>query len=146
MLTATLAAVLLASAAGPVDARLELLPDADRLNLRLCFTSAAAHRLSYQLEVRSQGRAGTSRSRQSGELVSGPETQCPLNNRLGVAPDSRIEATLTWSIDGEQQTPLHQTYPSSQPTGPTPSGPGPSPAGQQPAEEVLVVRTDSNLR
>ena len=61
MLTATLAAMLLASA-GPVDARLELLPEADRLNLQLCFSSAEPHRLSYQLEVRSKGHAGTSRT------------------------------------------------------------------------------------
>jgi hypothetical protein len=146
MLTATLAAMMLASAAGPVDARLELLPEADRLNLRLCFSSAETHRLSYQLEVRSHGRAGTSRSRQSGELTSGPETQCPLNNRLGIAPDSRIEATVTWSIDGEQQTPLHQSYPATEPADSTPPPASPLPAGPEPAEGAMVVRADSDLR
>ncbi len=141
MLTATLAAMLLASAAGPVDARLELVPEADRLNLRLCFSSAKVHKLSYQLEVRAQGRAGTSRSRQSGELTSAPQTQCPLNNWLGVAPDSHIEATVTWTIDGEGQTPLHQSYPSTEPAG----SPTPAPR-QSPAAESMVARTDSNLR
>ncbi len=141
MLTATLAAMLLASAAGPVDARLELLPEADRLNLRLCFSSAEAHRLNYQLEVRSQGRAGTSRSRQSGSLISGPEIQCPLNNRLGIAPDSHIEATVTWTIDGHEQTPLRQSYPSSEPA----DSPTPAPR-QSPAADAMVVKTDSNLR
>ena len=141
MLTATLAAMLLASA-GPVDARLELLPEADRLNVRLCFSSAEPHRLSYQLEVRSKGHAGTSRSRQSGELTSGPETQCPLNNRLGIAPDSQIEATVTWSVDGQQQVPLHQTYPASQPTDSAPSAPDSTPA----AADHLFVRADPNRR
>lgn len=141
MLTATLAAMLLASTAGPVDARLELLHEADRLNLRLCFSSAEAHRLSYQLEVRSHGRAGTSRSRQSGELTSGPATQCPLNNRLGIAPDSHIEATVTWTVDGQAQTPLHQSYPSTEPAG------TPTPAPRQPpAADAMVARTDSSLR
>jgi len=140
MLTATLAAMLLATATGPVDARLELLPEADRLNLRLCFSSDEPHRLSYQLEVVSKGSAGTSRSRQSGELTSGPETQCPLNNRLGIATDSHIEATVIWSIDGQQQTPLHQTYPSTEPAGSAPPAQGPAPDG------TLVVRADSNLR
>lgn len=141
MLTATLAAMLLASATGPVDARLELRPEADRLNLRLCFTSAEAHRLSYQLEVVSKGRAGTSRSRQSGELTSGPETQCPLNNRLGIATDSHIEATVTWSVDGQQQTPLHQTYPSTEPAGSAPPAQSPTPG-----TDTSVVMADSNLR
>ena len=141
MLTATLAAMLLASA-GPVDARLELLPEADRLNVRLCFSSAEPHRLSYQLEVRSKGHAGTSRSRQSGELTSGPETQCPLNNRLGIAPDSQIEATVTWSVGGQQQVPLHQTYPASQPTDSAPSAPDSTPA----AADHLFVKVDSNRR
>lgn len=141
MLTATLASMLLASAAVPVDARLELVPEADRLNLRLCFSSAEAHKLSYHLEVRAQGRAGTSRSRQSGELTSAPRAQCPLNNWLGVAPDSYIEATVTWTIDGEEQTPLHQSYPSTEPAG----SPTPAPR-QSPAAESMVARTDSNLR
>ncbi|WP_407294512.1 curli-like amyloid fiber formation chaperone CsgH [Stutzerimonas zhaodongensis] len=141
MLTATLAAMLLASATGPVDARLELRPEADQLNLRLCFSSAEAHRLSYQLEVVSKGRAGTSRSRQSGELTSGPETQCPLNNRLGIATDSHIEATVTWSVDGQQQTPLHQTYPSTEPAGSAPPAQNPTPGA-----DTSVVMADSNLR
>lgn len=113
MLTNALATVLIATAAtaAPVEARLELQPDNDRLQLRLCFTSPEAHRLTYQLEVRTIGQAGTSRSRQSGQLTSGPETQCPLNNRVGLAADSRIEATLTWSVDGEEQPALHHAYP-----------------------------------
>ena len=113
ILITALATVLFASAANaaPVEARLELLPENDRLQLRLCFSSAAPHQLTYELEVRTIGRAGTSRSRQSGKLTSGPEVQCPLSNRIGLAEDSRIEATLTWSIDGEQQPAVHQAYP-----------------------------------
>lgn len=112
-LITALTSVLLATTAtaAPVEARLELLPDQAQLQLRLCFSGAAAHQLTYELEVRTIGRAGTSRSRQSGKLTSGPEVQCPLNNRIGLAEDSRIEATLTWSIDGEQQPELHQAYP-----------------------------------
>lgn len=115
MVTVTLAALLLAAAA-PVAARLELSPDDNRLNLRLCFSSEEAHQLTYNLDVSTIGRAGTSRSRQSGKLTSGPEAQCPLNNRIGLAEDSRIEATLIWTVDGEEQTPLHETYPPAQPT------------------------------
>lgn len=143
MLTTTaLATVLLATAAAPVGVRLELLPDDSRLNVRLCFNSPEPHQLAYQLEVRTIGRAGTSRSRQSGKLTSGPEAKCPLNSRIGLANDSRIEATLTWSVDGEDQPALHQAYPSTQPTSPTPSSP---PSDQQAASE-LFVRTDSQLR
>ncbi|MCQ4316444.1 curli-like amyloid fiber formation chaperone CsgH [Stutzerimonas zhaodongensis] len=142
MLTTALATVLLATAASaaPVEARLELLPDNDRLHLRLCFSSAKPHQLTYQLEVRTIGKAGTSRSRQSGRLTSGSEAQCPLNNRLGLAKDSRIEATLTWSVDGEEQPALHQAYPAVQPTSPTP--------GSSPGEEQTeqIARADSHLR
>lgn len=147
MLTTALATVLLAAAASaaPVEARLELRPDDDRLHLRLCFNSAEPHQLTYQLEVRTIGRAGTSRSRQSGKLTSGPEAQCPLNNQLGLADDSRIEATLTWSVDGEEQPALHQAYPSAQPTSPGTPTPSSPPNDQQTASS-LNVRADSYPR
>lgn len=146
MLTPILAALMLTTAAAPVEARLELSPDDDQLRLRLCFSSSQPRPLTYHLEVLTRGRAGTSRSRQSGELVSGPVEQCPLNNRLGLADDSRIEATLTWSVDGEEQPPLHQAYPATQPAGPVPPEPalppleGPRPSGE------LFVSADSDLR
>lgn len=147
MFTATIATVLLATAtaAAPVEARLELLPDNGHLNLRLCFSSANPHQLTYHLEVRSLGRAGTSRSRQSGKLVSGPEAQCPLNNRLSLAADSSIEATVTWAVDGEEQTPLHQVYPPAQPTSPAPPPPG-SPTERQPEADELIVTANSHPR
>lgn len=113
MTTSTLAGVLLATTAvaGSVEPRLELVADQGRLNLRLCFSSATPHRIGFHLEVSTLGQAGTSRSRQSGELVSGPSLQCPLNNRFGLAADSRVEATVTWTVDDVEQPPLHQTYP-----------------------------------
>lgn len=135
MLTTALATVLLATAASaaPAEARLELLPDDKRLDVRLCFNSPEPHQLSYQLEVRTIGRAGTSRSRQSGKLTSGPEAKCPLNSRIGLANDSRIEATLTWTVDGEEQPALHQAYPSAQPTSPGTPTPSSPPSDQQAA-------------
>ena len=147
MLTTALATVLLATAAtaAPVEARLELLPEDSRLNLRLCFSSAAPHQLTYQLEVRTIGRAGTSRSRQSGQLTSGPEAQCPLNNRVGLAEDSRIEATLSWTVDGEEQPAVHQVYPSTQPTSPSPQPPA-SPPSEPLPDGHLVVKSDSDVR
>ncbi len=146
MLATALAAVLLATtaSAAPVEARLELLPEDTRLKLRLCFSSPEPRRLNYQLEVRTIGRAGTSRSRQSGQLTSGPEAQCPLNNRVGLAEDSRIEATLTWSIDGVEQPALHQAYPSTQSTTPTP--PPASPPSEPLADTDLIAKSDSPQR
>ena len=146
MLTLTLATLMLATDAAPVEAQLELSPDDDRLRLQLCFSSSEPHPLTYHLEVRTSGRAGTSRSRQSGKLISGPVAQCPLNNRLGLPEDSRIEATLTWSVDGEEQPPLHQAYPTTQPTGPAPPEPAPSPLEQPRAPDELFVSADSHLR
>lgn len=126
MSVVTLAGVLLAAGTPPATARLELAPDGDdRLALRLCFSSAEAHQLSYRLEVRSSGKAGTSRSSQSGELTSGPTLQCPLNSRLGLNPDTQIQATLEWSLDGQPQPPIQQQYPTAQPAGPTPPEPVP---------------------
>ena len=147
MLTPILAALMLTTAAAPVEARLELSPDDEQLRLRLCFSSAQPHPLTYQLEVLTRGRAGTSRSRQSGKLVSGPVTQCPLNNRLGLSEDSRVEATLTWAVDGEEQTPLHQAYPATQPAGPasSPEPVLPPSEGPRPPDE-LFVSADSDLR
>lgn len=146
MSVVTLAGVLLA--AGPVTARLELTPDqGDRLALRLCFSSPQAHHLRYRLEVRSSGKAGTSRSSQSGELTSGPTPQCPLNNRLALNPDTQIQATLEWSLDGQPQPPIQQRYPTAQPTGPTPAEPAPGEPvlpgiGVPEADEELMARTD----
>ncbi|MFL9813582.1 hypothetical protein D7241_10020 [Stutzerimonas sp. VN223-3] len=134
----TLASLLLASGALPVAARLELTPEGnDRLALRLCFSSPQAHNLSYSLEVRTSGKAGTSRSRHSGALVSGPAAQCPLNNRLGLSADSRVDATLEWSIDGQPQPPLQQSYPAARPASPeaAPDEPPPMELELQPIEQ-----------
>lgn len=112
MLSITLAAMLLAAAPSPVDAQLELKPDGDgRVSVRLCFTSAQPHHLRYQLEVTSIGSAGTNRSRQSGELTSSAAPQCPLNNRISVSENGRLEATLNWSVDGQPQPSVKRTYP-----------------------------------
>lgn len=146
MLPLTLVTLMLTTAAAPVEARLELTPDNDRLNLRLCFSSSAPHLLTYHLDVRTSGQAGTSRSRQSGELVSGPELQCPLNNRLSLSNDSRVETTLTWSIDGEEQTPLQKSYPTTQPTAPAPTEPALPPFDYPSAPAELIVTTGSHLR
>ncbi|MCQ4328624.1 curli-like amyloid fiber formation chaperone CsgH [Stutzerimonas stutzeri] len=137
---------MLTTTAAPVEAQLELRPDDDRLRLRLCFSSPEPHPLVYHLEVRTSGRAGTSRSRQSGKLISGPVAQCPLNNRIGLSDGSQIEATLTWSVDGEEQTPLHQAYPATQPTSPASPQPAPSPLEQPRAPDELFVSADSHLR
>ncbi len=72
MLTPILATLMLTTAAAPVEARLELSPDDDQLRLRLCFSSAQPHPLTYQLEVLTSGRAGTSRSRNRASWSAGP--------------------------------------------------------------------------
>jgi hypothetical protein len=138
----TLGSLILASGALPVAARLELAPEGnDRLALRLCFSSPQAHNLSYSLEVRTSGKAGTSRSRQAGELVSGPAAQCPLNNRLGLSANSRVDATLEWSIDGQPQPPLQQSYPAARPASPraAPDEPAPMEPELRPIEQPHEV-------
>lgn len=108
----TLAGWLAASNGLPVSARLELAAEgAHHLALRLCFTSQERHNLRYQLDVRTSGTAGTSRSQQSGELTTGSDMQCPINNRLGLSADTRVQATLNWSIDGQPQPEVEQFYP-----------------------------------
>lgn len=138
----TLASWLAASGALPVAARLELAPEgSDRLALRLCFSSPESHHLSYRMEVRTIGQAGTSRSQQSGELTSGPAVQCPVSNRLGYAADTRVEATLEWSIDGQPQPPLQQHYPPAKPAGTAPAEPA-TPSLELPQEDAeLMART-----
>jgi len=140
MLTVTLASWLLAAAPTPVEAQLELSPESDgRLALRLCFSSQQPHQLTYRLEVKSTGAAGTNRTRQSGELVSSSASQCPINNRLGLSADGRVEATLDWSIDGQTQPTLNQSYPATQPASPAPQPP-PSPGEQLHEGEGLVAQ------
>lgn len=135
MLSAALATWILAAAPSPVDAQLELIPDGSgRVSLRLCFTSQQPHQLRYQLEVTSTGSAGTNRSRQAGELVSGSSRQCPLNNRVSVFENGRLEAVLNWSIDGQPQAPIQRSYPEAMPTGPDPQ-PHSTPPGE-PAHET----------
>ncbi len=108
----TLASWLVASGVLPVVARLDLTEQSnERLALRLCFRSEQPHQVAYRIEVTSRGSAGTSRSRQSGELTSGPTEQCPISNRLSRAADTRIEATVDWTLDGQPQPPLQQRYP-----------------------------------
>ncbi len=108
----TLTSWLVASGVLPVVARLDLTEQSsDRLALRLCFRSEQPHKLTYRIEVTSRGTAGTSRSRQSGELTSGPAEQCPISNRLSRAADTRIEATVDWTLDGQPQPQLQQRYP-----------------------------------
>jgi len=146
MLSIMLASLMLATVAVPVDVQLALTPDDDLVRLRLCFSSAQPYPIAYQLEVHTLGRAGTSRSRQSGALTSGPVVQCPLNNRLGLPEGSRIEATLTWSIDGQAQPPLRQRYPATQPASPGSPEPDLPPLPRPLAPDELIVRVGSNLR
>lgn len=128
MLTVTLASWLMAAAPAPVEARLDLNPEGeDRLALRLCFSSAQAHRVEYRLEVSTTGAAGTSRTRQSGELISRSDSQCPINNRLGLSANGRVEATMDWWVDGQAQPKIQRSHPATQPTRP---GPPPEPPQQ----------------
>ena len=147
MLTVTLASWLLAAAATPVEAQLELSPESDgRLALRLCFSSPQPRQLAYRLEVKSTGAAGTSRTRQSGELVSNSAGQCPINNRLSLSPNGRIEATLDWSIDGQAQPTIHQSYPATQPASPAPQPQTPHPSERlhDVERQVATSRTSKN--
>jgi hypothetical protein len=117
MLSVTLAALLLAGASTPVDAQLELKPEGNgQVSVRLCFSSEQPHQVHYQLEVTSIGSAGTNRTRQSGELSSHNDRRCPLSNRVSVSENGRLEATLSWSIDGQPQPPLQRSYPAAAPT------------------------------
>ena len=136
MLSAALATWILAAAPSPVDALLELAPDGSgRVSLRLCFTSQQPHQLRYQLEVTSTGSAGTNRSRQAGELVSGTNRQCPLSNRVSLSEDGRLEAVLNWSIDGQPQAPIQRSYPTTAPASPQPqSTPPGTPPGRTEAQ------------
>lgn len=119
MLSLTLAALVLAAASTPVDAQLELEPEGNgQVSLRLCFSSPQPHHVRYQLEVTSIGSAGTNRTRQSGELSSSSHRNCPLNNRVSVSENGRLEATLSWSIDGQPQPPMQRSYPESAPAAP----------------------------
>lgn len=134
MLSVTLAALLLAAASTPVDAQLELKSEGNgQVSVQLCFTSAQPHQVRYQLEVTSIGSAGTNRTRQSGELSSSNDRSCPLNNRVSVSENGRLEATLSWSIDGQPQPPMQRSYPEAVPASPTPE-PQATPPGE-PAED-----------
>lgn len=115
MLTMTLAAWLLAaapaSADAPVHASLELQPvEANRLALALCFTGSG-QQVRFRLKVRSSGKAGTSQTAQAGTLTATAAQQCPLQNRLGIAEDSHVEAELQWWIDEAEQPPILRSYP-----------------------------------
>lgn len=130
MLSVTLATWLLAAAATPVDVQLELKPEQNgQVSLRLCFSSQQPHQVRYELEVTAVGSAGTNRTRQSGELSSNNSRQCPLNNRVSVSENGRLEATLSWSIDGQPQPPMQRSYPET-----TPAGPSPQPQSTPPGE------------
>ncbi len=132
MLSAALATWILAATPSPVDAQLELTPDGSgRVSLRLCFTSQQPHQLRYQLEVTSTSSAGTNRSRQAGELISGSR-QCPLSNRVSVAEGGRLEATLNWTVDGQPQAPIQRGYPVAAPASPQPQ----STPSDEPAHET----------
>ncbi|AGA88356.1 hypothetical protein [Stutzerimonas stutzeri] len=115
MLTMTLATWLLAAAAptdAAVNASLDLQPVADdRLSLALCF-KGSGQQVRFRLKVRSSGKAGSAQTAQSGTLIASPTEQCPLNNRLGIADDTRVEAELQWWIDDAEQPPMLRSYPS----------------------------------
>lgn len=122
----TLASWLLAAAPAMVEAQLELIAEGqDHLALRLCVSSPQAHQVEYRLEVATTGAAGTSRTRQSGKLTSRSDNQCPINNRLGLSANGRVDATLDWWVDGQAQPRLQRSHPPAQPTGPTPPPPSP---------------------
>ncbi|MEK0361920.1 hypothetical protein [Pseudomonas sp. CBC3] len=141
MLSAALATWILAAAPSPVDAQLELTPDGSgRVSLRLCFISQQPHQLRYQLEVMSTGTAGTNRSRQAGELVSGSNRQCPLSNRVSVSENGRLEAVLNWSIDGQPQAPIQRSYPTTAPASPQPQSTPPGTAPGQTEAQVASAR------
>ncbi|MBK3869008.1 hypothetical protein GFL09_15165 [Pseudomonas stutzeri] len=115
MLTMTLTTWLLAAAPVPADApvavSLELQPaERSRLALALCF-KGSGQQVRFRLKIRSSGRAGSAQTAQSGTLLATPTQQCPLNNRLGVAEDTRVEAELQWWIDDVEQLPILRNYP-----------------------------------
>ncbi|WP_058766512.1 hypothetical protein [Pseudomonas rhizoryzae] len=81
------------------SASLELQPQAAGARLQLCFAGEAAP-LSYELVVELHGPAGVARTRQAGEAKG---DGCPVDNRLGAAPGSLIEAKVTWQRQGQPQ-------------------------------------------
>jgi len=132
-----LAGWLATSGSPPATAYLEFTAAAgDHLALRLCFSSLEPRHLRYRLDVRTSSGAGTSRSQQSGKLTSGPNMQCPIDNRLGLAADAHMQATLSWSIDDQPQPPVERRYPAAQST----SAPSTEPP-TQPQLDLLAVMT-----
>jgi len=115
MLTMTLTTWLLAATPAPANAPVavsfELQPaEQSRLSLALCF-KGSGQQVRFRLKVRSSGRAGNAQTAQSGTLIATPTQQCPLNNRLGIADDTRVEAELQWWIDDAEQPPILRSYP-----------------------------------
>jgi hypothetical protein len=115
----TLATWLLAATPAPADvpvnASLELQPvESNRLALALCF-KGGGQQVRFRLKVRSSGRAGNSQTAQSGTLTATATQQCPLNNRLGIADDTHVEAELQWWIDDAEQAPILRSYPKAEP-------------------------------
>lgn len=138
MLTMTLASWLLAAAPAMVEAQLDLIAESqDRLALRLCFSSSQAHQIEYRLEVATTGAAGTSRTRQSGKLTSRSDNQCPINNRLGLSANGRVEATMDWWVDGQAQPKIQRSHPAMQPTRPGP--PQEPPQQDKPCDAEALV-------
>ncbi|WP_287030301.1 hypothetical protein [Pseudomonas sp. UBA6310] len=85
----------LAAATGAPQLRLQPLPPG-HAELELCFPDLGGP-LRFELEVDATGAAGTTRSRQRGELPAG-QPGCPLRNRLSAAPGTRIDALLRWWV------------------------------------------------
>lgn len=101
----------LAAATPAVAAQLELRPLADqRLEVSLCFQGSGQH-VRYRLQLDSKSHAGTARSGQSGALVTGAASQCPLRNRIGMPADGRVDVELHWWIDDSEQPVLRRSWP-----------------------------------
>lgn len=80
-------------------ASLQLLPQGPgQAELRLCF-DAPSPAIRYELQLTAQGPAGRSRSRHSGVA----DRPCPVLSRLNLPAETRVEAHLTWWLDGVEQ-------------------------------------------
>lgn len=94
-----LAALLPLAGGAAASASLDLTALPTGARVQLCFAGEDAP-LRYELIVELRGPGGVARTRQAGEARG---DGCPVTTRLGAAPGSLIEATLSWQRQGQAQ-------------------------------------------
>lgn len=94
-----LAALLPLAGGAAASARLEVQPQPAGAQVQLCFTGEDTS-LRYELIIELHAPGGVARTRQAGEARG---DGCPVTTRLGAAPGSLVEATLSWQRQGQAQ-------------------------------------------